>query len=49
METWVLLPTGSEERGLLGVGSFPVATFTSLLSRYENYYITTLLKQHTCK
>ena len=31
----LLLPTGSEEREVLGVGSIPV-TSTSLLSIYEN-------------
>ena len=36
----VLLPTGSEEREVLGVGSIPVAIYTSLLSRYENHCIT---------
>ena len=33
-----LLPTGSEERGVLGVGSIPVAILPSL-SLYENYCI----------
>ena len=33
-----LLPTGSEESEVLGVGSFPDAIY-SLLSKYENYCI----------
>ena len=34
-----LLPTGCEERGVIGVGSIPVAVLPSRLSKYENYCI----------
>ena len=36
-----LLPTGSEVREVLGVGSIPVAILpVAILSRYDNYCIT---------
>ena len=34
-----LIPTGSEERGVLGLGILFSCCNTSLLSRYENYCI----------
>ena len=34
----LILPNGSEERGVLGIGSIPVA-ITSVLSRFENVCI----------
>ena len=33
------IPTGSEERAVLGIGSIPGAIYTSLSSRCDNYCI----------